>query len=255
MLDVKLAGFKRISLEEMTGVRLMSRVDLKYVVTMPQLEEILVELEGDYYAQEVLGRCTSNYKTLYYDTKDYDMFLAHMNGKLNRQKIRTREYKESHLCFLEIKKKSNKGVTEKIRICHECPDDIKGDESGLFLKQNTSYSIDALEPKLWSYYRRITLVDKNRSERITIDFNLRFQNDSTGQIVELPNIAIIEVKKSPCSFSPALEFFSGMHLKQSSLSKYCIGVALTDPGVKKNKMKSRIIMLNKITPIKYESIG
>lgn len=255
MPNLDLSRFQKISLEEMSHIRLMSRVDLKYVVTVTQLKEILTQLEGEYFAQEVLGHRLCDYVTLYYDTPGYEMYLAHMNGKLNRQKIRTREYKESHLCFLEIKTKSNKGVTEKIRIRQERPEDIKNDGCGIFLKGNTPYTSDAIEPKIWSYYRRITLVNKNKTERMTIDLDLRFQNDGSNQIAELPNIAIIEVKKTPDSNSPALDFFSRMHLKQSSLSKYCIGVALTEDAVKKNKLKSKIIMLNKITPINYESIG
>jgi DNA-binding PadR family transcriptional regulator len=255
MAGFNLAGFDKISLEEMSGIRLMSRIDSKYVVGLRDLYEILNRLEKDYFIQEIAGKRIFDYATLYYDTPGYEMYLAHQNGKLNRLKIRTREYTESHLCFLEIKMKSNKGVTEKIRIKHDRPDRIAGEGCHSFLRGNSPYTTSALEPKLWSYYRRITLVNKQKTERLTMDLDLRFQNDITQQIVELPRIAIVEIKKGGDSPSPALDLLSKMKMKASSVSKYCVGVALTEPEVKKNKLKSKLLMLNKITPIVYESIG
>jgi VTC domain len=255
MAHLNVTQFDKISLDEMSGIRLMSRIDSKYVVTLNQLQKILAQLENDYYVQEIQSNRIFDYATLYYDTPEYEMYLAHLNGKLNRLKIRTREYTESHLCFLEIKTKSNKGITEKIRIRHERPDTIESEPSKVFIEGHSPYSKSCLEGKIWSYYKRITLVNKQKSERLTIDLDLRFQNNNSHQVVELPDMGIIEVKKNNDAYSPALELFAKMRMRESSLSKYCIGVALTEPNIKKNKLKSKLLMLNKITHIIYESIG
>ncbi len=255
MKQFDLTRFEKISLEEMSGIRLMSRIDYKYVVTLNQLSEVLQGLENDYFAQDIRDKRICDYVTLYYDTPEYEMYLAHQNGKLNRLKIRTREYTESQLCFLEIKTKSNKGVTQKIRIKNHRPDEIGNEHSRIFLEGNTPYSGANLEAKIWSYYKRITLVNKQKTERLTIDLDLRFQNYNNHQLVEIPNVAIIEVKKDSTAHSPALELLAEMKIRQSSMSKYCIGVALTEPNIKKNKLKNKLLMLNKITNFSYESIG
>lgn len=255
MDQLDLNRFDKISLEEMSGIRLMSRIDSKYIVTLSQLFDILSQLENEYYVQEIKGNRISDYVTLYYDTPEYEMYLAHQNGKLNRLKIRTREYTESKLCFLEIKSKSNKGVTEKIRIRNERPDKIENEPSRIFIEGHSPYLKSSLEGKIWSYYKRITLVNKQKTERMTIDLDLRFQNDKSHQMVELPDIAIIEVKKNNDTYSPALELMIEKRIRESSLSKYCIGVALTEPTIKKNRLKSKLLMLNKITNLVYESIG
>jgi hypothetical protein len=116
MEEIMLNDFRRISLEEMTGIRLMKRMDRKYVFRSALLGEFLSMVQNDYYVQETGFRTVFNYDTVYYDTSDYCMYTAHQNGKLNRLKVRTREYVDSNLCFLEVKKKNNKGRTNKRRI-------------------------------------------------------------------------------------------------------------------------------------------
>ncbi len=70
----------------------------------------------------------------------------------------------------------------------------------------------------------------------------------------LPELVIIEVKKSAYSSSPALRILSALRIKPARMSKYCMGVALTDEAVKHNKIKEKIKLINKITPINYESV-
>ena len=61
------------------------------------------------------GKLIHDYKSLYYDTEDWKFYLDHHNGRVNRNKIRFREYVGSKLTFLEIKLKNNKGKTIKKR--------------------------------------------------------------------------------------------------------------------------------------------
>ena len=50
-----LEQFPAITLEEMSAVKLMNRIDTKFVTTLPQLERLLEMAQGDYYAQEIGG--------------------------------------------------------------------------------------------------------------------------------------------------------------------------------------------------------
>ena len=91
----ELSGYDSISLEEMKGIRLMNRIDTKFVTTLPVLEELLRRAQPEYYVQETGGRRIMHYNTLYFDTASHDMYIMHQNGKKNRQKIRVRSYSDS----------------------------------------------------------------------------------------------------------------------------------------------------------------
>ena len=58
-------GMKPITLDEMSAVKLMNRIDTKYVVTEEQLRTILSGICNSYYAQEVEGNRLSPYSTVY----------------------------------------------------------------------------------------------------------------------------------------------------------------------------------------------
>ena len=97
-----------ISLEEMSGIKLMNRTDTKYVTSYQILKEILLAAGHDYRVQEVNGEYNIAYHTIYLDTADRDMYLTHRNGRVVREKIRIRTYVDSDLTFLEVKNKNNK---------------------------------------------------------------------------------------------------------------------------------------------------
>ena len=71
-----------ISLEEMSGIKLMNRTDTKYVTSYQILKEILLAAGHDYRVQEVNGEYNIAYHTIYLDTADRDMYLTHQNGKI-----------------------------------------------------------------------------------------------------------------------------------------------------------------------------
>ncbi|NDW19791.1 VTC domain-containing protein [Dysgonomonas sp. 216] len=254
-MKLHLDKFDCISLSEMEGIRLMKRIDKKFVLPLNLLQQLLDKLTDDYFIQEIGNKRSFEYATLYYDTFDYEMFRAHQNGKLNRLKVRTREYVDSKLCFLEIKRKSNKGMTKKIRIANERPDLIQKQESSEFLSLNTPYTPLSLEPKLWSLYDRITLVNKAKTERLTIDYNLCFRNNRTLRKASLPNMVIIEIKRERASVSPVMDKLNQLRIKPTGMSKYCLGVVLTEEpvNIKTNAFKSKLININKITTIQYDN--
>ena len=100
-------SFSTITLDEMKSVRLMNRVDTKFVTTIPRLYDLLEMAQSEYLMQEIGGVRSSAYTTLYYDTPKLEMYIMHHNGCLGRQKVRVREYVDSGQMFLEVKNKNN----------------------------------------------------------------------------------------------------------------------------------------------------
>ena len=107
--------FQAISLSEMDDVKLMSRTDTKFAFNDIKLPVLLQKLSEHYRILEIDGERIHHYKSLYFDTEDRKFYLDHHNSRVNRNKIRFREYVGSGLTFLEIKLKNNKGKTIKKR--------------------------------------------------------------------------------------------------------------------------------------------
>lgn len=246
-----LQNFESISLEEMDNVKLLNRADTKYLVNKDKLIPVLDQLIPYYRILEITGKRTNDYKTLYFDTANFKLYYDHHRGKMNRTKIRYRKYLDSDLCYLEIKLKTNKGKTEKERIKRkDFAEQI--DEAGFsersknFIEELTQIPASDLQHKLTNFFTRITLVHKQRKERLTIDFNLNF--DTAGKNISLGNLVIAELKQE--KFSSQSDFVSIMKKERfypGGFSKYCIGTVLLYPHLKRNTFKPKILMLNKLT--------
>jgi len=260
--DHILQQFAPISLQEMEGVKLMNRIDTKYVVPMTVLPELLLMAEHDYFVQQIDGKRTGDYDTTYYDTEDLDMYIRHHDRQLVRQKIRVREYVDSRLYFLEVKRKNNRGRTKKKRISLPSaaitPDTIGQGKEPVrvdeFIAAKSRYRYEQISPRLRTTFTRITLVNKAKTERLTIDFNLSFTNIRSDENVTCPKMVIVELKRDGNVSSPMLNIMLALRIKQLKISKYCIGTALTTPQVKQNRFKAKIRKIEKITSTKQERI-
>lgn len=239
-----------ITLSEMKDIKLMNRIDTKYLVSAKFLPELLKNLESDFRIQEVEGKKISKYRTMYFDTSDMSMYLMHHNYKRNRQKIRTRSYLDSGITFLEIKNKNNKGRTKKdrIKISNEDFSDFSSNpEAVAFVEKNTQYKIDELYPTVMSSFDRITLVNYERTERITIDANLNFSNCRTGVNTDSKELVIVELKQDGKATSLLKEKLAEYRIFPGGMSKYCLGCVLTDKDTKQNRFKQKIRYINKLT--------
>ena len=108
-----ISAFDPISLNEMEGVKLMDRVDTKYVFPVNNFSAILNGMKGTYRLLEIEKNRLHRYESLYYDTPDFKLFAKHQSGGLNRYKLRFRRYVDSGgLTFFEIKFKNSKGRRE-----------------------------------------------------------------------------------------------------------------------------------------------
>ena len=250
-----LATFDPISLSEMESVKLMNRIDTKYAVPLSALPAILEAAQDGYYAQEINGTRIATYDTMYYDTDSLDMYIRHHDRQLVRQKIRVRQYVESDLTFLEIKRKNNKGRTKKKRI--SVPGfGITGDTFGDskrerwsvedFIAAKSRYHWSELSPHLSTRFHRITLVNKAKTERLTIDMDLVWENIVSGESKTFPELVIIELKRDGNVPSQMTQIMLSQRLKPLKISKYCIGTALTTPGLKRNRFKKKIRLIEKM---------
>lgn len=227
----------------------MNRIDTKFIANADILCQLLEHAAENYFVQEADGQRLATYDTLYYDTTNLDMYIRHHDRQLCRQKIRTRTYVDSNISFLEVKNKTNKGRTKKKRIAipdHTFWNIHDNTESENFLETHSRYQIAKLTPQVRTQFNRITLVNKEQTERLTIDLNLRFENIATKKSVELPQLMIIELKQDGMCHSRMKDILLSMRIKPTKISKYCIGTALTNPSIKQNRFKAKIRKIQKI---------
>jgi len=208
------------------------------------LPEVLSVLQNKYDALAINGKNYARYETIYFDTPDYEMYTKHHNGKLNRYKVRFRNYVDSGLTYFEIKFKSNKGRTVKSRIKMDNKNLSIGGNAQKLLEDKTIYIASSLVPAIQVNYNRITLVNKNMAERLTIDFGMNFTRGD--QHIDLPNLIICEVKQERSGKSPFISIMRKKRIKCGSMSKYCLGIASMVNNVKINNFKSKVRYVNKI---------
>ena len=243
---------KPITLDEMSGVKLMNRIDTKYVVTETQLKAILSGICDHYFAQEVEGHRLSPYSTVYYDTPELTMYLIHHDRHLVRDKVRVRTYVDSHLTFCEVKHKNNKGRTKKKRIVVEpIPNIIDNPEAVAFLAEKQPYEVSTLSPHLVTAFDRITLVNYDKTERLTIDCNLRFENLRSGNTASMSPLVVMELKQDGRAHSLLKDVLFEMRIRPFKVSKYCIGTCLTRPEVKQNRFKKKLRRIEKLKTMVY----
>lgn len=232
-----------ITLEEMGKVRLMNRVDTKYVATLDQLCQLLLIAKGEYRIQQIGGQRNMPYYTCYFDTPDCLMFVEHERGKAARQKVRLRVYENSHTAFLEVKTKDNHGRTHKERT-------LAGDGMDLapysdFIAKLTPFDAKGLYRQIENHFHRITLVNNAMTERLTIDTDLHFHNVTTSEHCSLDGLAIIELKRNGRINSPIISLMRNLHIHTCGFSKYCIGMALTNSHLRHNRIKPRLMRIGK----------
>lgn len=240
---IDLQTFESVSLVEIEAVKLLNRVDSKYIFHKNVLSEILEEIKPYYHILEINQKRSHSYESLYFDTDDYALYYQHHNGKPNRLKVRYRRYSDTGLVFFEVKKKISNSRTVKYR------------EERVSLNeelQNNDYELfnrfleepERLHDQLWIYFDRITLVRKDFTERLTLDLNLVFQKGELRKANQ--GLIVAEIKQDKGSiFSPIVQSFKKRHIAQSNFSKYSVGIATLE-NVKRNSFKPVLRKLDKI---------
>jgi hypothetical protein len=94
-------------------------------------------------------------------------------------------------------------------------------------------------------YNRITLVNKQYPERVTIDTGIEFMHND--EKVKLNDYVIAEIKKERKLHSPFKTYMQNHQIKSGAISKYCLAIIHLYQDIKKNRFKSQLHLLNKKT--------
>ena len=243
-LPAIISDFTPISLDEMDGVKLMSRTDTKFAFQANKLPFLLKKLIPFYRVLSIDGKLIHGYKSLYYDTDKRKFYTDHHNQRVNRNKIRFREYVGSGLTFLEIKLKNNKKRTIKKRMKVDTITKELSEEHKKYIKKIIGKKLE-VNAKQWINFSRITLVHKTQKERLTIDINLTFENEKLSG--DLKQIVIAEVKQEKMSrSSDFMKIAKEMSILPIRLSKYCMTTLQLNPDVKQNRFKEKLLFINKL---------
>jgi len=236
--------FDPITLSEMDDVKLMNRTDTKFTFRKSQLSVILTRMLDHYKVLEIDNLRIQDYRSLYYDTNNRKFYIDHHNQRVNRNKIRFREYINSGLVFMEIKLKNNKGKTiKKRKRVNNIPLQLSKDDIE-YMNKIIGTSLD-VEAKQWINFSRMTFVHKVYKERLTIDLNLNFKYGD--QNLDMKDIIIAEVKQERVSrASDFMRITKEMSILPMRLSKYCISTMQLHPNIKQNRFKKKQLFINKL---------
>lgn len=248
-MEDTLAAFRPTTLEDLDIIKLLKRYDTKFIFHRNQVDAVFDYLTENYDILEIGENRSFTYETVYYDTDDYLFYHQHHNRKLNRYKFRSRRYAQSDQCFFEVKFKNNRRKTIKSRlhlgqggIQHSLSEDSKA-----FAREHMSVGdgriIDDMKPKLKTEYSRITFANHAKKERLTIDTGLTYTGRNAGRH-RFDNLVIAELKSEHNSLNTELfQHFKELKIFPTRFSKYCIGVAMTERNVKRNRFKKKLLKL------------
>lgn len=238
VLDGGLAWFDTVDLDGLAGAAdLQRRFDAKFLVSLGDVDRLLVELTSRMRVLEVGGRRASRYRTTYFDTPDLASYHAHVQGRRRRYKVRTRTYGDAET-MLELKIKSTRGLTVKHRWPHPASDpDTLGDEARVLVggAVHDMYGWplpDPLVPSVRTEFHRVTLADLAVGERITIDVGLRVAVGDVERPLD-PEVAVVECKTSHLH-GPILVTMGRLGHHPMAISKYGLGVTLLHPDRRGN---------------------
>lgn len=246
-----LEEMESVSLEALDAVRLLNRTNRKYIVPNNLLQPVLEHLKKDYKVLTIDHKNSFRYHSRYFDTHNFQFFYDHHNKKPRRIKVRFRSYLDTEESFFEIKYKHN-SRTEKYRDAvntinlslNKKQTDLVWSNYHTFKPFSKLYQ-RPLIPTIENTYERITLMKKDKSERCTIDVNLKFQSpNKTSWECSYEDMAIIEVKQLNNSITKGLNAtMRSLNVRPVGISKYVLGIISCHPEVKHNRF---LPMLRKV---------
>ena len=253
-----LNAFNTISLEQLNATaNFLNRKDRKYIFNIQLLPEILAEFTKDYMILQIWPYKIFNYDNVYMDTENLNFYYRHQHWILPRIKVRSRLYKESNLCYFEVKQKDKHGVTRKFRYQRNPKDHgtITKNAKQFFewvYQTLCNKKAPKLIPIVRTTYSRITLVHKKSEERITIDFNLKAEIllNWKNTTIDYWNIVILEsksfTKKPPSKKIMKKHWIS----KIKKCSKYALSLAFAWVVEEYSRFEKTMNLLKKIWNIK-----
>jgi VTC domain-containing protein len=228
---------------------LATRAERKFILDASAFERLVGELVPHCVVLEIDGARVFDYDTIYFDTPTLTSYRQHVQGRRRRFKCRTRLYAADGPCFFEVKLKGGRGETIKRRLDYGPKEHGSLTESALaFLEHELDEAYGAsppspLAPTLRTAYRRLTLVGRSHSERLTFDFELLFAAPGQEHTIQ-PGRILLEAKAGlggSEATKRVLEALRRLGIRPvQTCSKYCLGVALTHPEVRDNPFRPLI---------------
>lgn len=234
-LDEVVARLRSAPLDDAVGdAALLRRHDHKFVISLEQATAVARNLNSDWRILEINGRRSHQYHSRYFDTLDFALFRAHLQGRRRRYKVRVRSQGESSNTWLELKTKTDRSETNKLRWLRDgdgFADLTVVECSHLATGLETVYGPLVLPPLVASLdlqYTRRTLINSHTNERITMDVNLIAETaEAKGDL--FPHAVVMEIKSS-MENGPSLIDARKFGLRPMRVSKYCVAVSSLVPG-------------------------
>lgn len=226
---------------------LMTRTDRKYIVPAAVATALVAALSPDLHVLEIGGARDFAYRSLYYDTPELTAYRTAATKRRRRFKVRRREYVDAGTAFLEVKTRTGRGDTEKVReqtgTLHgaELPlpggAPLEGPDLDYVLTQLAEAEVPPpplpLRPVLETAYRRTTLLIGSEGSRVTLDSALTWRGSGL-QPYRLEDLFIVETKSS-ANAGAADRFLWRAHHRPQRISKFATGMALLDPTLPTNR--------------------
>lgn len=225
---------------EKTGDRMVfQRYEIKYLITGRQKEKILTAM-APYMEQDEHGRSTI--RNLYYDTDNYRLVRASLEGPVYKEKLRVRSYRQAGAedeVFCELKKKYESVVYKRrFGMPYRCAEKYLSGEArpaaGSQIMAEMDYFLQfykTLEPKVFlSYEREAYFARKGQAAgefRVTFDENILWRETELslgkgiyGEAILSPGQVLMELKTSGGIPLWMVRVLSEEGLRKTSFSKY-----------------------------------
>jgi VTC domain len=232
---INLAGRPTVTLDDVeSATDFGRRVDRKYLVPLSALAALIDRVELPVMA--IGDRVSFAYDSLYFDSPDLVSFRAAAYGRRDRFKVRTRVYRDSQYCVLEVKHEGLRRDTLKERIDYSIKDAFRlSDEAFTFLAERLPEleRPSDLQPTLSTHYTRSTFADLEQRERLTVDTDVVGRRVDGSQFV-LGEWAVLETKTSGRPSSIDRQLWNA-GIRPRPLSKYCVSMAALHPELPRNR--------------------
>lgn len=211
------------------------RYEKKYLLTASQYE-LFREVADEYMQVDEYGESTIC--NIYYDTPDYDLIRASIEGPVYKEKLRLRSYgipKQGEPVFLEIKKKY-KGIVYKRRIALPLEEAYKSLEQGVVdegrgqVAKEINYFLKRYHPvpKVYLAYDRVAMFGiEDANLRMTFDFRIRSREDKldlamgdNGKLLLADGEVVMEIKVKDVYPMWLIQGLEKLSIYPHSFSKY-----------------------------------
>lgn len=229
--------FYPISLKDLkTKAELLHRRDNKYVLSTDKIFLFLQAAQIDFDILEINNFRQFSYYSQYFDSQEFHTHQDHNKGRRKRIKVRYRSYINSDLHFFEVKMKGFRKLTQKYRLSIKPHELLLNGKLHPKLQNFCHNTLKKNDYNIWKhcfipsinvYYKRITLVAKGGSERITIDNRVAFSDIDQSQLLYLNNERwIVEIKSSTGRTAMDRWMLRSGQRPLAKCSKYGMGINL-----------------------------